>query len=180
MKWVEAIPDPAKSCGTCSLCCKLFDIDWLEQPKPAGRWCHHCKPGNGCAIWQNVPSKCASYYCVWRLDPALGAEWKPEKARFILTHAHESAPLAVLLDPGAPDAHRREPYWSALLKTARQHLEGRGSTLVIFCGTRRSLLMPEGEIAIPDGVALDAIKIQRIERAGRVDFRALIPGLDAA
>jgi hypothetical protein len=180
MQWIEAKPVAAKSCGTCTLCCKLFDVDWLEKPKPAGAWCHHCQPGKGCAIWRNVPEKCASYYCVWRLDPNLGPEWKPEKARFILTHAHEEAPLAVVLDPAAPDAHRREPYWSVLQKTARQHLEGRGSTIVIFRGTRRALLMPEGEIEIPQGTLLHEIRIDRYERAGIITFRAVFPAGKAA
>lgn len=180
MKWIEAVPVAQKSCGTCTLCCKLFDVDWLDQPKPAGQWCHHCKPGRGCAIWQNVPAQCASYYCVWRVDPELGPEWKPERARFILTHAHEDAPLAIILDAGAPDAHRREPYWSALLKTARQHLEGRGSTIVIFRGRHRALLMPEGEVEIPAGISLQEIRIDRYERAGIATFKAVFPAGQAA
>ena len=166
MNWVEAIPDRAKTCGTCSMCCKLFDVDWLEKPKPAGSWCHHCQPGRGCAIWQTLPPKCGSYYCVWRIDSALSAQWRPDQARFILTHAHQDAPLAVILDPGAPDAHRREPYWSALLKTARQHLEGRGSTIVVFRGAKRALLFPQGEINVPDGVALHEIRIERRDGEG--------------
>jgi hypothetical protein len=175
MKWVEAKPDPAKSCGTCTLCCKLFDVDWLEKPKPAGRWCHHCQPGRGCAIWQNVPARCADYYCVWRLDPALGPEWKPERARFIMTHAHQDAPLALVLDPGAPDAHRREPYASKLRETALTHLNGRGSTIVVFYGQRRALLMPDGEVPVPDGVELHEIRINRYEGSQGVTFRAVFP-----
>ena len=175
MQWLEAKPDTGKACGACSMCCKLFDVDWLEKPKPAGQWCHHCRPGHGCAIWQQLPEKCASYYCIWRIDAALGPEWKPDRARFILTHAHHDAPLAVILDPASPDAHRREPYWSALLKTARQHLEGRGSTIVVYRGLRRSLLMPDGEITIPPDIALQDIRIDRYERAGIVTFRAVLP-----
>ncbi|KAF0232207.1 MAG: hypothetical protein FD175_29 [Beijerinckiaceae bacterium] len=160
MKWVDAVPVESKPCGSCSLCCKLFDIDWLDKPKPAGKWCHNCTPGKGCAIWQSVPARCADYYCVWRLDPELPAEWRPDRARFVLTHAHVDAPLAVLLDPGAPDAHRREPYKSLLARTARQILEGRGSTIVVFNGQHRTLLFPDCEIAIPDGVALHDIRIE--------------------
>lgn len=175
MKWIEAVPAPNKSCGSCSLCCKLFEIDWLEKPKPAGKWCHHCTPGKGCAIWQDVPKKCADYYCVWRLDPDLGAEWKPEAARFILTHASPEAPLTVLNDPVFPDAHRREPYRSELAKTARTILEGRGSTIVVFTGRKRALIFPDCEIPIPEGVELHEIHI-RVEDspAGRV-WRPVFP-----
>lgn len=175
MKWLEAVPDPAKSCGSCSLCCKLFDIDWLEKPKPAGKWCHHCKPGTGCSIWQVLPERCAQYYCIWRIDPALAPEWRPDRARFLLTHAHQDAPLAVILDDAAPDAHRKEPYWTALLKTAREHLEGRGTTIIVFRGKNRTLLFPDGEVAIPDGVALHEVVIERREGAGGTFWKARFP-----
>jgi hypothetical protein len=175
MKVLEAIPAPGKSCGSCSACCKLFEIDWLEKPKPAGKWCHHCKPGQGCSIWQNVPPRCADYYCVWRIDPALGDEWRPDRARFILTHATLDAPLTVMLDPGAPDAHRREPYRSKLARTARDILLAKGSTLVVFNGTRRSLLFPDAEVPIPDGVALHEIRILRRETPAGPRWEAEFP-----
>jgi hypothetical protein len=175
MKWIDATPAQTKACGSCSLCCKLFDVDWLDRPKPAGAWCHHCTPGRGCAIWQSLPQRCGDYFCVWRLDPDLGPEWKPERAKFILTHAHQDAPLAVVLDPAMPDAHRREPYLSALRRTARQHLEGRGSTIVIFAGVRRTLLFPDGEVPIPDGLPLQDIRINRIERGGMVRWEPVFP-----
>ncbi len=180
MKWVEAIPASNKSCGSCSLCCKLFDIDWLDKPKPAGKWCHHCLPGRGCTIWETIPDRCASYYCVWRLDPELAPEWRPDVARFILTHAHQDAPLAVLVDPGFPDAHRREPYRSELAKTARGILEGRGSTIVVFRGKQRSLLFPDCEIPIPEGVELHEIRIERREFSTGPQWRPNFAGVGSA
>lgn len=175
MKWVDAVPVESKPCGPCSLCCKLFDIDWLEKPKPAGQWCPHCKPGAGCKIWQSVPARCADYFCVWRVDPALAPIWRPDVARFILSHAHEEAPLAVLVDPAFPDAHRREPYARMLAETARGILEGRGSTLVVFVGKKRSLLFPDCEVPIPDGVQLHEIRIEAREGASGRFWRPTFP-----
>jgi hypothetical protein len=175
MKWVEAVPVESKACGTCSLCCKLFDVDWLEKPKPAGAWCHHCTPGVGCRIWQSLPQRCADYYCVWRVDPDLAPNWRPDVARFILSHAHQEAPLAVLVDPAFPDAHRREPYRALLAETARQVLEGRGSTLVVFVGKKRFLLFPDGEVPIPDGVALHDIRIEARSGANGRFWRPAFP-----
>lgn len=175
MKWLEGVPAANKTCGSCSLCCKLFDVDWLEKPKPAGQWCHHCKPGRGCAIWQDVPRGCAEYYCIWRIDPDLAPEWRPDRARFILTHAHQDAPLAIVLDPAFPDAHRREPYASSLARTARDILEGRGSTIVIFRGERRALLFPDREVAIPDGYPLHEIRIKAEDGPGGRAWRPIFP-----
>lgn len=175
MKWIEGVPAPSKACGPCTMCCKLFDVDWLDQPKPAGKWCHNCMPGRGCKIWQNVPKGCADYFCVWRIDPELGEAWRPDKARFILTHAHQDAPLALLVDPGAPDAHRKEPYKSLLAKTAQGILEGRGSTIVVFVGTKRALLFPDAEVPIPEGVALHEIVIQHYKGANGPYWRPKFP-----
>lgn len=161
MKWIEAVPAPNKSCGTCSLCCKLFDVDWLDKPKPAGKWCHHCQPGRGCAIWEQLPKKCGDYYCIWRIDPVLAAEWRPDVARFIITHAHQDAPLALIVEPAFPDAHRKEPYRTELAKTALGILEGRGSTIVVFTGRKRALIFPDCEIPIPEGVELHEIRIRK-------------------
>jgi hypothetical protein len=175
MKWVEAVPAMHKACGACGMCCKLFDIAWLEKPKPAGKWCHHCKPGIGCDIWQNLPAQCASYFCVWRLDPDLAEEWRPDRARFILTHAHQDAPLTVMVDPLQPGAHRREPYREQLAKTARGILEGRGSTIVVFVGERRFLLFPDREVPIPAGVLLSDIRIVRHDRGAPHEWSPIFP-----
>ena len=175
MKWVDAVPAPAKTCGSCALCCKLFEIDWLNQPKPAGKWCHHCKPGQGCGIRQNLPSKCADYFCVWRLDPALADEWRPDRARFILTHASIDSPLSVLVDPAFPDAWRREPYASQLRKTARSILEGNGTTIVVFVGAHRFLMFPDGDVVIPPHVALHEIRIERRDGLKGTKWNAVFP-----
>ncbi|MCA0406331.1 MAG: hypothetical protein LCH39_09305 [Proteobacteria bacterium] len=175
MKWIEGVPAPGKVCGSCTMCCKLFDVDWLDKPKPAGKWCHHCQPGRGCAIWQSLPKGCADYFCVWRIDPDLPEAWRPDKARFILTHAHQDAPLAVLVDPSAPDAHRKEPYKSMLAKTARSILEGRGSTIVVFNGTKRSLLFPDMEVPVPDGLALHEVEIQHFKGPNGPYWRPKFP-----
>ena len=37
---------PGRECGSCSLCCKVYNVPEIE--KPAGKWCRHCTPGKGC------------------------------------------------------------------------------------------------------------------------------------
>jgi hypothetical protein len=47
-----AAPPEQKTCGDCTLCCEVMAIE--ELSKPASVWCSHCKPGNGCLIYQQV------------------------------------------------------------------------------------------------------------------------------
>src|SRR5436305_14221849 len=42
-----------RSCGDCTLCCKLLSITELE--KPIGKWCPHCEIGKGCKIYDCRP-----------------------------------------------------------------------------------------------------------------------------
>jgi hypothetical protein len=137
-----------RECGSCSLCCKIFNIDWLDKPKPAGKWCHNCVPGKGCQIWQSVPQKCADFFCSWRLQGELGDEWRPDRAGFVINKAAEHLPFEILVDPGRPDAWRKEPYYSALkgasMNAARNH-----QALMVIVGLRRWFLLPDNDVAIP-------------------------------
>jgi hypothetical protein len=73
---------PGRTCGTCTLCCKLFNIP--DVPKPAGKWCQHCQPGKGCKIYDNRPETCRKFFCGWMVSPGLGPEWKPERSKLIM------------------------------------------------------------------------------------------------
>ena len=62
---------PGRSCGECSLCCKLLRIEAFN--KPVGTWCSHCAPGRGgCTIYETRPTECRDFYCAWLTTPALG------------------------------------------------------------------------------------------------------------
>lgn len=71
-------PGPApsggrRSCGACTLCCKLPVIDWPTDPpvgrpplkKPANTWCTYCAQGQGCTIYPDRPLSCAAFQCLW-------------------------------------------------------------------------------------------------------------------
>jgi hypothetical protein len=105
----EARVVPGRSCGTCSLCCKVIRID--EFPKPAGVWCTHCRPGKGCGIHATRPAVCRGAYCEWMLSRGLGPEWKPEKAKFVLFRSNGGRRLTAHVDPSDPRAWRRSPYY---------------------------------------------------------------------
>jgi uncharacterized protein len=114
-----AIQRTGRSCGTCSLCCKLPEIVVLN--KPANTWCQHRTPGNGCGIYQTRPTKCQNFGCGWLTDTGFGDVWFPARAKMYLTFT--PAPDGrldhlLVVDPAWPNRWREAPYLEALKRMA--------------------------------------------------------------
>ncbi|HUZ74544.1 MAG TPA: YkgJ family cysteine cluster protein [Stellaceae bacterium] len=74
-----------RSCGSCSLCCKVFSIDDPPVVKPAGRWCGHCRPGHGgCGIYAARPMTCRTFRCQWLKEDAMPDALRPDRCGFVL------------------------------------------------------------------------------------------------
>lgn len=142
-----------RPCGECSLCCKLMAIDELK--KPANRWCAHVAIGKGCRIYDERPAACRSYQCVWTMMRGFDDAWRPDRAKFMMD-AGESQ-LIICCDPAAPDAWRREPYYSRL--KALSSRRARPFTLVLVRLRGRIIVVfPETEIDV--GPERPELKIQ--------------------
>ena len=135
-----------KSCGDCSLCCKLMNVPELNKPRNV--WCQHVAVGKGCNIHETRPEVCRGFFCRWTEDVGLGPEWKPNKCKFVLAHHGEDS-LTVYVDPGAPGAWRKEPYLSRLTAMARQGLENNGILKIVENG-QTLVILPHG--VVPLGV----------------------------
>jgi hypothetical protein len=99
------------------MCCKTLAIKELE--KPPGVWCRHAVTGKGCGIYENRPPVCQSFYCHWMLNPHLGPEWKPDKAKFVLYGDAPSGDrqlIHIAVDPNFPDAWMKPPFFAAIKK----------------------------------------------------------------
>ena len=72
---------PARSCGGCTACCKVFSIS--ELAKPEGVWCKHCNVGSGCKIYARRPKECKDFRCMWLLGHGTEQE-RPDKTRLVL------------------------------------------------------------------------------------------------
>jgi hypothetical protein len=133
---------PGRSCDSCTLCCKLMGVPALAKPRNV--WCEHCVQGSGCAIYDARPDDCRVYDCAWLLSPELGPEWKPERARFVLEVDPGENRVFVNVDPGRPDAWRKEPYLGTLRGWARDMVRTRRQIL-IRNGARITALLPDGQ-----------------------------------
>jgi hypothetical protein len=136
---------PGRSCGTCSLCCKVFSV--IELNKPAGQWCTHSVRGGGCGIHDSRPHVCRQFYCSWLIDPNLGPEWKPEVARFVLSADPKFQALTLMADPGMPHAWKREPYYSTLKKFSQVFFPLDNKVLVNLRG-HITVILPDRDVPI--------------------------------
>jgi hypothetical protein len=71
-----------KTCGSCTVCCKLISVKELN--KPAGTPCQHCNIGRGCAIYQDRPHSCRAWSCGWLVTPDMRDEYRPDRCGFVL------------------------------------------------------------------------------------------------
>jgi hypothetical protein len=138
-------PQITKSCGACTLCCKVMGARALN--KPAGTWCKHCKIGTGCGIYETRPEECRTFFCMWLAENSMGEEWRPDRSKLVITLASDEKSLEVRCDPGFPDAWRKEPYQ----RTIRAWAEaggGRNARVAVWVGNRATIVAPFGDIPL--------------------------------
>ena len=126
---MHLVPDiiDGRSCGTCTLCCRLPEIDLFD--KPANAWCRHCIDGKGCSIYAERPSVCRDFLCLWMVSETLGDAWAPSRSHMMVYR--QGAQMTVLVDPGHPDIWRTEPYHAELQRWASE-AEPAGGYVIVF------------------------------------------------
>jgi hypothetical protein len=147
-----------RQCGACTLCCKVLGN--AELNKPLGDWCTHCLPGQGCAIYADRPHECRKFTCAWLGDDNLGEEWYPKKSKIVLTY--ESDRIVAHVDPGTPDAWRKQPYFTVLNQMMQDGLAN-GRLVYAAINEHHILLLPDrqedlGVLAGQDEVALAVVR----------------------
>lgn len=135
---------PARACGSCTMCCKVFKIPELD--KPAGRWCVNARAGVGCVVYDERPLSCRVFRCMWLSEPKLADEWKPDRARFVVA-VESGGALQIVCDPAQPAAWRREPYHSLIRRWAAHGVEIQRPVLLMV-GDRASVILPNAELDI--------------------------------
>jgi hypothetical protein len=97
-----------RSCGECTLCCKLPEIVWPTDPpvgrpalnKPANTLCQYCVEGKGCTIWPERPISCAGFQCLWLMG-FMDDDMRPDKLGGFFDV--QGPYLLFLKDPARPD-----------------------------------------------------------------------------
>jgi hypothetical protein len=162
-----------KTCGDCTLCCKVMAIEQLA--KPVGSWCAHCRPGHGCRIYADRPEECRSFSCLWLINDLLDQRWKPSRSRLVLTTSEDG--IEVRCDPGFPHAWRREPFRSEITQWAVSG-ETHDVTVVVITGERMILITPEREFDL--GIVGSDQRIVRELEGTRVVNATVVNACDLA
>lgn len=143
-------PVPGRSCGSCTLCCKVMGI--AELKKPVGKWCPHCSPAKGCAIYGDRPSECRAFNCGWLVDARFHEGWKPEKSKMVVTTGLDGNSFEIRCDPGFPAVWRSEPFHSEIreMATAAERHDG---SVYVMVGKKTTLVTRDlefelGEISV--------------------------------
>ena len=155
-----------KSCGGCGACCKLPEI--VELKKPAHVTCVNYVAAQGCSIYPDRPGACRAFECGYLQNPALGEEWRPDRAGFMLYFAHGPR-LVAETDLSTPDTWRQEPYLSQLREWSHRD-RPMVIEVVVRAGTRLTMVFPEGEIELGEDEGLPIRSGYRMEGPRRVPF----------
>lgn len=154
----ELQPVPGRECGSCTLCCKVYDIPEIQ--KAAGKWCGQCKPGRGCKIHDNLPDQCAEFNCLWRTDAAMPAQWKPDQAKMVAIIHPITRNIQIQVDPGLPSAWSRQPYHDHLRQWATKNMP-KGMYVVVFVNELATLVLPDQDVQLGPMTADQVITVRK-------------------
>jgi hypothetical protein len=112
-----------RSCGSCSLCCKVMGVPEIKENH---KWCKHCSPGCGCIIYDERPEPCRDFSCMWLLDQRFGEHWYPARAKIVINAKLDGghAYIAFVVDPDYPSRWREEPWFSDIKTIAKAGITG--------------------------------------------------------
>jgi hypothetical protein len=168
---------PGRSCGDCSLCCKLLHVE--EFDKPAGKWCEHCAPGRGgCTVHETRPNVCRNFYCSWMTSPGMGPEWRPNQCNMVMYLEGQRDVFGIRVDPGDPTAWRREPHYGQLKNFAAALVERR-QQLVVYVGERAFLILPNKDVDLGNVGHGDQIAVKEFRGPNGRDWHVSLKAANA-
>jgi hypothetical protein len=160
---IKASP-PRRTCGTCSLCCKLIHVEELK--KPANQWCPHCLKSGGCGIYDTRPNVCRDWNCEWVSTPEVPDEWQPLRSKMVMIYLRDggATKLVVHVDSGSPLAWKNEPYYSQLKRWAQKLIE-QGGIVNVYVRNRVIAILPDKDVDLGPMTFGDRISVHK-KRSG--------------
>jgi hypothetical protein len=144
--------------------------------KPPGVWCKHCTPGKGCGYYEHRPQDCRDFRCGYLVNVDLTPEWKPEVSRLVIAN-HNAQRVNIHVDPGRPDAWRREPYYSTIKDWTRRALAER-IQVVVMIGQRSIMLLPDRDVDLGNVSSREVIAISKVPTPAGSRYEILVVKVD--
>lgn len=137
-----------RSCGDCTACCTVLQVNSPDFRKPAGVPCTHLTE-RGCGIHAVRPHICRSWFCVWRRNADLPEAMRPDRSGLLISvnfvdtpqNCFEGVSINVRLLPGS-DAIANG--------TAARALDALCDLLIpvwFSDGDRKMLMHPDAQVA---------------------------------
>jgi hypothetical protein len=158
----QPAPPGVRGCDGCTLCCKMMGVPALS--KPANAWCPHCRTGSGCGIYDTRPTECRTFQCGYLLMPGLTPEWKPATSRLIIIGSGGNR-INIRVDPGRPDAWRRQPFYRVMKEWAAMALREH-KQVVVTIAQRSIVLLPDRDVDLGTVGADEVITVIATPAAG--------------
>jgi hypothetical protein len=76
------------------------------------------------------------------VDASFGPEWKPDRAKFVTYVQGNGVNLQIAVDPGFPNAWRKEPYYGRIKQWAREGAQD-GRFVYVRIGARLIAVLPD-------------------------------------
>lgn len=125
-----------RACGECDVCCTAMNVAALS--KPVGVRCVHMSQ-TGCGIYQNRPSACREWYCMWLRDNRgiFSEDERPDRVGIFLTASKPTAQggQVIFAHPVHADA-MTNPAATALVERLRKYVPVR---VLPYCGENATL-----------------------------------------
>lgn len=103
---VEKSTKIGRSCGGCSLCCYLLEVEELKIPPRCV--CPH-QYDDGCLIYISRPRVCRDFACRWLVDDDFPEDWKPSKTGLVI-YFGEGQNLLNCDAPSTLNIHSRDKF----------------------------------------------------------------------
>ena len=133
-----------RSCGSCTLCCKVLKIPETHSDK--GKWCRHCAVGEGCAIYEARPERCRDFMCGYLVWDKVPEHWHPARSRIVVV-SEMGFRLNFTVDPGSPGRWREAPYYNEIKAMAVLAFQENRQVLITV-GNRVIAFLPDREVEL--------------------------------
>lgn len=125
----------SRQCGECTACCSLMHVPELDKQMYV--LCNHCILKRGCNIYNDRPTSCRTFECLWYKYNELPDELRPDECGVMV----EELPKVntVLMHSIRTGAWKLPPVTELII----QLLED-GRPIVIIDGKEKHMMLPQG------------------------------------